>query len=78
MTKIDRNNKHLNCYRPAVSGEEQTPTWDLSAAIAHVSFLSLRLSPHYTTKGGRGDPSLLPNNYLNDHNMNTHKEEWFV
>lgn len=36
-----------------------------------------RLSPHFTTKINRGDPSLLSNNHLND-NERTHKEEWFV
>lgn len=37
-----------------------------------------RLSPHFTTKINRGDPSLLSNNHLNDNDSRTHKEEWFV
>lgn len=48
-----------------------------------ISLLLSRLSPHFSTKINRDDPSLLSNNYLNEtenraHGNSKSKEEWFV
>lgn len=75
-TQLDGTNgsKHLNSYRPAVLGKLLGKVINFLLS----SFSRSRLSPHFTTKINRGDPSLLSNNHLNDNEFRAQKEEWFV